>query len=78
MRGRTENNRYPVYSTPEAAGLIIGTGNIGIYLNDENLRTYISRDGGVTWSEIFDKPYIFEIAAHGSFIVAARDDILTN
>jgi hypothetical protein len=43
-----------VYSTPEAAGIIIGTGNVGIYLNDESLRTYISRDGGVTWSEIFD------------------------
>ena len=49
------NSKYPpYYSVDKAVGIIIGNGKIGRYLsqNDEDLSTFLSRDGGVSWFEV--------------------------
>ena len=33
--------------------------------------TFVSRDGGLTWSEIAKIPLIYEIGDHGALLVAA-------
>jgi len=64
----------PVYSTENAVGIVIGTGNLGRKLtsNDEPKNLYISRDGGLTWRSVRPGSYIYEIGDHGSIIVIAK------
>ena len=44
----------PVYSSKNALGLIIETGNVGKYLSykSDKVNTFLSIDGGHTWREI--------------------------
>ena len=61
------------YSTESAVGLIMGIGNLGQELSfrDEELSTYLSRDGGMTWSEVRKGAYVMEFGDHGALIVMA-------
>jgi len=45
----------PFYSPKNSLGIIIGTGNVGEYLDHlpNKINTYLARDGGFTWKEIF-------------------------
>jgi len=45
----------PVYSVDNSVGLIMGTGNVGYYLatRADEINTYLSRDGGATWFEVY-------------------------
>lgn len=65
---------YPVpYSHENAVGLIMAVGNIGTQLkyDAEEINTYMSRDGGLTWVEIMNGPHILEFGDHGGLIVLA-------
>lgn len=68
----SEELPYP-YSTETAVGLIMGVGNVGKQLSfiQEELNTYLSRDGGMTWLEVKKGPYVMEFGDHGSIIVMA-------
>lgn len=68
------------YSADDAIGLILGTGNVGASLdtNSEYVNTYLSRDGGITWDEIFKGPTQFNFGDHGSLIVLAKKGVPTN
>lgn len=70
----------PVYSTQNSIGLLIGTGNVGYYLQNkaDEINTYLSRDAGLTWSEIAKGSHIYEIGDHGSIIVMADDQQATD
>jgi hypothetical protein len=49
------NSKYPqFYSVEKAVGIILGNGNVGKYLsqNEEDLSTFLSRDGGLSWFEV--------------------------
>ncbi|CAG9324153.1 unnamed protein product [Blepharisma stoltei] len=61
----------PVYSSVNAVGIIIGVGNVGKYLSNkpDELNTYLSRDGGLTWTEIKKGSYIYETGGQDSIIV---------
>jgi hypothetical protein len=50
----TSSRFGPFYSTENAVGLIIGTGNVGYHLANraDEVNTYLSRDGGLTWYEV--------------------------
>lgn len=65
----------PFYSTTTSIGLVIGTGNVGKYLSyrTDQINTYLSRDGGLTWHEIAKGSHIYEIGDHGGVIVLADD-----
>lgn len=51
----------------------MGIGNVGQKLtyHEEELNTYLSRDGGLTWHEVKSGAYIMEYGDHGSIIVMA-------
>lgn len=68
----------PFYSVSSAAGIIIGNGNVGRYLDRHNVSTYLSRDGGLSWFEIRKGSHIYEIGDHGAIIVIAEDTKPTN
>lgn len=63
----------PPYSQENAIGLIMGVGNLGYFLKDRNdeLNTYFTRDGGLTWFEVRKGPHIFEFGDHGALIAMA-------
>jgi hypothetical protein len=46
-----------IYSTKTAVGIILASGNVGKQLNyrADKVNTYISRDAGHTWSEVFNQ-----------------------
>jgi hypothetical protein len=49
------SNRFGmIYSSANSLGLILGTGNVGSYLSTkvDEINTYLSRDGGLTWFEV--------------------------
>mmetsp|Transcript_9585 Transcript_9585/g.17178 ORF Transcript_9585/g.17178 Transcript_9585/m.17178 type:complete len:882 (-) Transcript_9585:147-2792(-) len=76
MHGITNFHNYaPFYSTENAIGIIMGTGNVGPYLRFEadQVNTYLSRDGGVTWVEAHKGAFIYEYGDHGGLIVMADD-----
>lgn len=76
LRGRTEAPSNIIYSSAEGVGIILGTGNTGLYLTskDEEINTYLSRDGGHNWFEILQGSHTYEIGDHGGLIVLAQDD----
>jgi len=59
LKGRTELNGNTIYSAESAPGIILGTGNTGIFLETRSseLNTYLSRDGGHNWMEIKNGSY---------------------
>ena len=49
------NNKFgPFYSTENSLGIILGVGNVGRYLSNkaDELNTYLSRNGGLSWFEV--------------------------
>lgn len=65
----------PVYSSDNAVGIVLGVGNVGSYLSlrEDELNTYLSRDGGLTWTEVRKGSHIYEIGDHGALIVMAEN-----
>lgn len=63
----------PVYSVESAVGIVLGTGNLGKRLTDNNSakNLYISRDGGLNWRSVKQGVHIYEIGDHGALIVIA-------
>lgn len=65
----------PIYSTVNAPGLVIATGNHGAYLDEERASTYLSNNGGLTWTRVANGSHIYQIGDQGGLIVMARDDM---
>ena len=70
----------PVYSSENAVGLVLGMGNIGPRLTDNNSKKslFLSRDGGLNWKYVRDGSHIYEIGDHGALIVIAKKGSPTN
>lgn len=76
LHGITNFHNYaPFYSTENAVGIIMGTGNTGPYLRFEAdaVNTYLSRDGGLSWVEAHKGAFIYEFGDHGGLLVMADD-----
>jgi len=74
LHGVTGN--FPTfYSVESAAGIIIGNGNVGEYLShdEDDISSFLSRDGGLNWFEVKKGSHIYEIGDHGALIVIADD-----
>lgn len=69
-----------VYSNENAIGIVLATGNVGRYLSykEDELSTYLSRDGGFTWNEVKKGGYIYEMGDHGAIIVMADSQKATD
>jgi len=52
----------PFYTTPNAIGLVLATGNLGSSLADNygDYNTYLSRDAGLHWIELVKGAFIYE------------------
>lgn len=76
LHGVTNFHNYaPFYSTENAVGIIMGTGNVGPYLRFEpdQTNTYLSRDGGLTFVEAHKGAFIYEFGDHGGLLAMADD-----
>jgi hypothetical protein len=64
----------PPYSQESAIGIIMSVGYVGDRLDyDRGAKrgTFLSRDGGLNWSEVAKIPLIYEFGDHGGLLVAA-------
>ncbi|KAL1297584.1 hypothetical protein AAFC00_006147 [Neodothiora populina] len=67
------------YSSPSAVGLMMGVGNVGPNLGQyKEGDTFITRDGGVTWHEVFKGTYMWEYGDQGSIIVIVQESAAVN
>ena len=57
-----------------AIGIIIGIGNVGKKLStkSDDLNTYLSTDGGISWKEISKSSCYYVIQDHGGIIAFAK------
>ncbi|CAD8114785.1 unnamed protein product [Paramecium sonneborni] len=75
--GRTESYRQTIYTVDQAPGIVLGVGNVGLFITQEQ-NTYMSADGGQNWIEVRKGSHVFEIADFGGIIVMAKDFEPTN
>lgn len=80
LHGYTERkDPRDTFSSPSAVGLMMGVGNVGSYLGQyKEGDTFITRDGGVTWHEVFKGTYMWEYGDQGSIIVIVKEDTPVN
>ncbi|KAL5471537.1 hypothetical protein EMCRGX_G029661 [Ephydatia muelleri] len=64
--------RLGVYAQDSAPGLIVAHGSLGAQLSSDP-DVYISRNGGITWSETLSNSWGLNYLDHGGLLVAARD-----
>merc|ERR1719163_1637532 len=65
----------PFYSSKNAIGLVMATGNVGHHLSskEDEVHTFFSRDAGLSWSMVRQGSHIYEYGDHGAIIVIADD-----
>jgi len=69
----------PFYSSSNSVGIVMSTGTVGRYLrSNSQVNTYISRDAGLTWTEVAKGSHIYEFGDHGGLLVMANDDVPTD
>lgn len=81
IHGYTERkNKGHTFYSQSAIGLMMGTGNVGEYLkpSKEDVATFLTADGGVTWKSVKKGEYMWEYGDQGSIIVIVKDNQKTN
>jgi hypothetical protein len=65
--------RPSFYSHWNAPGMVMAAGNTGEYLDlaSDAVCTWMSTDGGLTWTDVADHAAIYEFGDHGGIIVLA-------
>jgi hypothetical protein len=59
-----------LFSASSARGLLIGVGNIGDQLKPFSYGdTFLSRDAGLTWTQIAQGPYLYEFGDYGTIMI---------
>ncbi|TIA56848.1 Oligoxyloglucan reducing end-specific cellobiohydrolase [Aureobasidium pullulans] len=77
LHGYTERkDPRDTYSSPSAVGLMMAVGNVGPSLGPyKEGNTFITRDGGVEWHEVFKGTYMWEYGDQGSIIVIVQEGV---
>lgn len=75
FKGITDQMGNQIYSSKDSPGIIMGVGNVGMYLsNDQHeMNTYLSRDGGHSWKEIRKGNYHYSVGDKGGLIVMGKE-----
>ncbi|CDR95451.1 sortilin, putative [Babesia bigemina] len=76
LHGITQYKNFaPFYSVEQATGLVLATGNVGdrLRFDPSQVNTFLSRDGGLTWTEAHKGAFIYEFGDYGGLIVMAQD-----
>ena len=80
LHGYTERkDPRHTYSSPSAAGLMMGIGNVGDSLGrraDGN--TFMTTDGGITWKEVMKGTFMWEYGDSGSIVVIVAEETPTD
>lgn len=63
--------------TGQTPGILVGIGNKGKYLTTDmkQLKTFVSRDGGISWVQVADGPSLFSFGDLGNIIVTVPVNI---
>ncbi|GMM35449.1 type I sorting receptor [Saccharomycopsis crataegensis] len=72
LHGFTERVDFrDTYSSGSAVGMMIGVGNVGDFLDNDRSTssTFLTRDGGITWTEIHKKAMSWEYGDQGSILM---------
>ena len=80
LHGYTER-RDPrdTYSSPSAIGVMMAVGNVGPSLGPyKDANTFVTRDGGATWHEVFKGTFMWEFGDQGAIIVIIKEEEPTN
>ncbi|KAF1992071.1 vacuolar protein sorting protein [Aulographum hederae CBS 113979] len=76
LHGYTErDDPRDTYASQSAIGLMMGVGNVGEFLappQDDITETFITRDGGITWTPAMKGRYMWEYGDQGSIIVIVK------
>jgi hypothetical protein len=66
-------------SAEEAVGMIFATGNFGetLLLEPEDVNTFMSRDGGLSWVELTKGSTVYEYGDHGGILVMVHNQVAT-
>ncbi|GAB7364948.1 hypothetical protein MBLNU230_g5733t1 [Neophaeotheca triangularis] len=80
LHGYTERkDPRDTYSSASAVGLMIGVGNVGEFLSPKkDADTFITRDGGITWTVVMPGLWMWEYGDQGSIIVIVKENEPTN
>lgn len=80
LHGYTERKDVRhTYSSPSAAGLMMGIGNVGDHLEPRaDGDTFITSNGGITWKEAMKGTFMWEYGDSGSIIVIVEEETPTN
>ncbi len=65
-------DKHATFSSPSAIGIMLAVGNVGEYLTlkgGDDTHTFITRDGGITWTAVRKGSYLWEYGDQGSIIV---------
>ncbi|KAJ2485455.1 vacuolar protein sorting/targeting protein PEP1, partial [Coemansia sp. RSA 2320] len=64
----------PIYGISSAPGYLMGVGSVGMRLGRyDKAKTYLSRDGGITWAEVHGYESQYEFGDHGGLLVLVDD-----
>ncbi|KAG9240971.1 hypothetical protein BJ878DRAFT_429139 [Calycina marina] len=74
------NNKAHTFYSNSAIGLMMGTGNVGEYLKPkgDEVATFFTPDGGVTWKSVKNGEYMWEFGDQGSIVVIVKDNQKTD
>ncbi|KAJ8324131.1 vacuolar protein sorting/targeting protein PEP1 [Batrachochytrium dendrobatidis] len=73
------HDQRDLFSSSGSVGFMMGVGNVGSYLKDfTDGDTFITHDGGRTWTEIVKEAHMFEFGDHGGIIVLVNDEVYTD
>ena len=75
----TAGARPSFYSHWNAPGMVMAAGNSGEYLDlaSDAVCTWMSTDGGLTWTDVADHAAIYEFGDHGGIILLAPHEVST-
>lgn len=57
------------YGSSSAVGVLFGVGNVGEYLGENDLATFMSYDAGLTWKEVVKGQHMWEFGDQGTVLL---------
>jgi hypothetical protein len=74
LHGYTErDDPRDTFSSPSAVGLMLAVGNVGEYLGyKKDADTFITSDGGITWTMVNEGTWMWEYGDQGSIITIVK------
>ena len=80
LHGYTERaDPRNTFSSPSAIGLMIGVGNVGEFLTPKaEADTFMTSDGGITWTAVKKGSHMWEFGDRGSIIVLVAENVATD